>query len=459
MPYNILCIDDDADYLEGLRLELNKAYDVSTAASLSQGMEVLNDRQIDGVILDVNLPDSTGLKGLTRIKMQYPSVDVVMVTAEKDPGFIVQSVRGGASDYLVKPYAIDELVAILEKLQAGRTLRDRHDALVAEQNPADTRARLLGTSPAFKELLSQTRKVKGHKANILILGESGTGKELLARYIHGLEENPGSRPFVAVNCAAIPDSLIESELFGHEKGSFTGAVGKKVGKFELANGGDIFLDEISSLKPDLQAKILRVLQEREVLRVGGNTPIHTDFRVISATNEDLAALVEKNAFRMDLYHRLRVVQFAMPPLRDRPEDIPLLTAYFLEKFSGEKGAKKITSGALARLKNYSWPGNIRELENVVHSVMILTEGDVIEERHLPSWALNKCGENGPRQAFPDLPGTNMPITFKEYIRRAERAYIEHALAVHDGDRTKAAQDMDIGRTTLYVKLKELGIDM
>jgi len=458
MAYNILCIDDDADYLFNLKSDLKKMYTVFSGGSLNEGLDIMKNEYIDGVLLDVGLPDSVGLDGLKKLKNQYPSVDVIMVTGEKDPKFIVNSVREGASDYLTKPYDTDELVAILEKLQAIKSMRDRHDALIANLNPEDTRCRLLGSSPAFRELLTQATRVKGHNANVLILGESGTGKELLARYLHSLEENSTRRPFIAVNCAAIPESLIESELFGHEKGSFTGAIGRKIGKFELANGGDIFLDEISTLKPDLQAKILRVLQEKEIVRVGGNQTVHTDFRVIAATNDDVSTLVERGQFRMDLYHRLRVVQLVMPPLRERKEDVPMLVAYFLEKYSKDGRIKKITTNALSRLQNYSWPGNVRELENVVHSVAILTPSDIIEEKNLPHWALNGCG-NGKKTASPGLPELTITATYREYIRRAERSYIEYILTLCEGDRSKAAVAMDVGRTTLYAKLKELEIGM
>ena len=215
MSYSILCIDDDYNHLFGLKLELKKTYQAITATSLAEGMKILKSGQTDCVLLDINLPDGNGLEGLSKIKKEYPSIDVVMMTSEKDPKFIMQAVRSGASDYIVKPYDSDELMAILEKLQAVKAMRDRHDALIANLNPFDTRARLLGASPAFRELLSQASKLKGHDANVLILGESGTGKELLARYIHSLEENASRRPFIAVNCAAIPETLIESELFRH----------------------------------------------------------------------------------------------------------------------------------------------------------------------------------------------------------------------------------------------------
>ncbi len=456
---NILCIDDDAEYLLGLKLDLKKSYQITTAMTLAEGIDALkNDSCVDVVLLDIGLPDGSGIEGLSKIKTDFPNVDVVMVTAVKDPKFVVHAVRNGSSDYLVKPYAHEELVAILEKLAAVRTIRDRHDALVADLNPTDTKSRILGSSPAFRDLLSQAARLKGHNANVLILGESGTGKELLARYIHSIDDNASKRPFIAVNCAAIPEGLIESELFGHERGSFTGAIERKIGKFELANGGDIFLDEISTLKPDLQAKILRVLQEREIIRVGGNATIHTDFRVLAATNIDLAHQIESGQFRMDLYHRVRVVQLVIPPLRERKEDIPTLIAYFLEKYGKGIDSKKITGSALSKLQNYSWPGNIRELENVIHSLTILTPGSIIEEKHLPNWTMNGVGDTTKRAGTPAVPEMSAGASYKDFVNRAERTYIEHILTVCKGDKTRAAQEMNIGRTTLYAKLKELGLD-
>ena len=442
----------------GLKVQLKRYHNVFTASTLTEGLTILErETSIELVLLDIGLPDGSGIEGLSRIKLSHPNMDVVMVTAVKDPKFVVQAVRRGASDYIVKPYDKDELSALLEKIQYNRSIKNRHDALVAGLNPIDTKSMLLGSSPAFKDLLTQAKRLKGHNANVLVLGESGTGKELLARYIHGLEDSAVKRPFIAVNCAAIPEGLIESELFGHEKGAFTGAIERKIGRFELANGGDIFLDEIGTLKPDLQAKILRVLQEREIVRVGGNTTIHTDFRVIAATNVDIARMVENNQFRVDLYHRIKVVQLVVPPLRERREDIPMLIAYFLERFWKNGEAKKITGQALRKLQDYSWPGNIRELENIVHSLSILTPGGVIEEGHLPQTLNGPVGVSR-KSGSPTLPELCTATKYRDYLNRAERVYIEHILDICKGDKTKAAAEMNIGRTTLYSRLKELGIE-
>jgi len=462
MSYNILNIDDDPDILLSTKLTLKRKYDIFTASSLAEGLQEIKQNDIDLVLLDVNIgKNENGIEGLKQIKQLSPDTDVIMVTGHKEPKSIVQAVRSGAADYICKPLTKEELLAIVEKHKSIKDIKDRHNALIEELNPVDTRSRIMGSSPAFRALLDKANRLKGHTANILIHGESGTGKELLARHVHSLEKN-SRRPFIAVNCAAIPEGLIESELFGHERGAFTGAHHRKIGKFELSNGGDIFLDEISSLKQSLQAKILRVLQEKEIVRVGGNSHVPVDFRVISATNDNLADKVEIGEFRVDLYHRLKVVELNIPPLRDRIEDIPLLIAYFLDKFARGGKPKKITPEAIKRLQEYSWPGNVREIENVMHSLSILCPGEVITSRHLPQWAKEQDLESTDANAIaydPDeivkLPDNLSSVTIREFIRRAERIYIKRALDINNGDKTKTAELLNMGRTTLYGKLKEL----
>ncbi len=462
MSYNIICIDDDPEFLLSTKILLKKKHSIQTAMTLAEGIQEIKQNDVDLVLLDINLGgNENGLDGLEQINQLSPETDVVMVTGSKDPKLIVRSIRAGAIDYLCKPFATDELLAIIEKHRSVREVRDRHNALIEDLNPVDTRSRILGSSPSFRALIETADRLKGHKANVLIQGESGTGKELFARYIHALEEKP-RRPFIAVNCAAIPEGLIESELFGHERGAFTGAHHRKIGKFELANGGDIFLDEISSLRHDLQAKILRVIQEKEIVRVGGNTPIAVNFRVISATNDNLLQSVEEGKFRVDLYHRLRVVELVIPPLRERREDITLLTAYFLDKYG--KGTKKISARALHVLQEYPWPGNVRELENVVHSLTILSSGEIITEEHLPGWMKNRNGFSADasqmvtnQDDIVQLPNELSSVTLKEFVKEAERLYIQRALNVNRGDKTKTAEYLRMGRTTLYGKLKELNL--
>lgn len=462
MPYTIISIDDDINFLTTLRLRFKKKYNFLTTISLAEGLQEIKCKDVDLVLLDISLSGGeNGLDGIRQIKQLSPETDVVMVTGSKDPKTVIQAIRAGALDYLCKPFDDNELTAIIEKHISLKDIRDKKNALIEELNPIDTRSRILGTSITFRTLMERAGRVKGHKANILVLGESGTGKELLARYIHSLEEN-SRRPFIAVNCAAIPEGLIESELFGHERGAFTCAHHRKIGKFELANGGDIFLDEISCLKPALQAKILRVLQEKEIVRVGANSPIPVDFRVISASNENLDDKVAKNEFRVDLYHRLRVVELQIPPLRERRGDIPLLIAYFLDKFGRKNGPKRISAEALRRLQEYSWPGNVRELENIIHSVTILSPGDTITCEHLPRWAKDPTGEAIVNQNHSPgktliLPQKLASVPYKDFVRRAEKIYIQHALEENHGDKTRTAEQLKMGRTTLYGKLRELDL--
>lgn len=465
MSYNIILIDDDKEYLFSTKLLLQKKYDVMLANSLAEGLQEIKKSAIDLVLLDIDLSgDENGLEGLRQVKQLSPDTDVIMVTGSKEPKTIVQAVRAGATDYLCKPFAPEELLATVEKTQSVKIVKDKNNSLIEDLNPVDTRSRILGSSPVFRALLEKATRLRGHtEANILILGESGTGKELLARYIHSLEKNT-RRPFIAVNCAAIPEGLIESELFGHERGAFTGASYRKIGKFELAAGGDIFLDEISSLRQDLQAKILRVLQEREIVRVGGNATIAVNFRVISATNDNLMELINNNKFRVDLYHRLRVVELDIPPLRERHEDIVLLVAYFLDKLGKTKGTKKISAEALRKLQEYTWPGNVRELENAIHSMTILAPGEIITEQHLPNWMKEPLitagadeGAKTGNEGVLTLPDDISAVQYREFIRGAEKIYIQKTLQQHGGDKTKTAEALNMGRTTLYGKLKELGL--
>lgn len=464
MSYNILWIDDDSDFLIGMKILLKRRYKISTATGLKEGLQEVKKNETDLVLLDISLgEDESGLDGLKQIKQISPETNVVMVTGAREPKIIVEAIRRGAADYICKPCATDEVIAVIEKTQSLTNMRDRTNTLIEDMNPVDTKTRILGTSPKFRKLMENASRLKGHKANVLILGESGTGKELLARYVHSLEGN-SRRPFIAVNCAAIPDGLIESELFGYERGAFTGAHHRKIGKFELANGGDIFLDEISSLKPGLQAKILRVIQEKEIVRVGGNSPIPVDFRVIAATNDNLSEKVSEGIFRVDLYHRLRVIQLEIPPLRERREDIPLLIAYFLDKFGRDASAKKISAGALNRLQEYPWPGNIRELENVIHSLTILSSDEIITAEHLPHWMDNPAKvitENDLGRAKEggsiELPKNIESVTLRDWVKEAEKAFISRALKKNNGDKSKTAKSLKMGRTTLYGKLKELDL--
>ena len=456
--YRILCIDDDADFLIGMRMQFRGRFDVVTAASIEDGLSALRAQGVDLVLLDVELGQESGIGGIGSIKSLDPAIDVAMLSGVRDPRVIVEAVRAGAVDYLVKPVEVEQVEAIIVRQSAARRVRERYDALVETQNTSGRRSSIVHRSQTVARVLKQAEQLKGHGANVLIVGETGTGKELLARYIHRLEGDP-RRPFIAVNCAAIPEELIEAELFGAEAGAFTGSVKRRIGKFELADGGDIFLDEIASLKVGLQAKILRVLQEGEFTRLGGNETIRANFRVIAATNEELEQKVSRGDFRMDLYHRIRVIQLLLPPLRERAEDIPLLIEHFLSKYAKDGVRKRFSEGAMSRLTAYNWPGNVRELANVVQSLGILAQDEVIDEAVFPSWCLNGCGRTALKDSEP-LPAAEATVgTLKEYMAKAERRYIEYALRACGGDKSRAARTLDMGRTTLYAKMKELGMSL
>ena len=460
----VLIIDDDPDFLVGMRMQLRGSYGVLTATSIGEGMGLLREHDVDLVLLDVGLEGEDGLEGIKRIHNVHPSVGVAMLSGRRDVKTVVEAIRAGAVDYLTKPLDADNLTEVVEKAVAARTVQERCEALLQSQmSKRNCKATIVYRSRRMQRLIREAEQVRGHDANVLIIGETGAGKELLAQFIHQ-QEGSGRRPFVAVNCAAIPEHLLESELFGHEAGAFTGACRRRIGKFELADGGDIFLDEISTMKLDLQVKLLRVLQEKEFCRLGSNTPIRADFRVISACNQSLDALVEKGIFRLDLYHRLRVIQLVMPPLRERLDDIPHLVEYYLDKFSNGSRRRRFTDQAMSRLMEYPWPGNVRELANVVQSLVIMTQEDLIDELSFPPWVLNgRWSVQGREVATTDVGTLPQPTTaqqvasLREYVQKAERAYIEHTLKLNEDDRTKTAMALGIGRTTLYAKMKELGM--
>ncbi|MBI4237778.1 MAG: sigma-54-dependent Fis family transcriptional regulator [Deltaproteobacteria bacterium] len=461
MLTHILAIDDNREFLTYLRVGLRSQCTLSTAENFDEGAVLLRRHPVDIVLLDIALGQENGLQRIRTIKELRPTADVVIVTGHKDPQLLVTAVRLGAADYLIKPFAIEEVVAILEKLAPYRDIREKHAAFLEDLNESFGDRLILGRSAFLLSQLERARKLKGHGANILIEGESGTGKELFARYIHRLDEQP-DRPFVAINCAAIPENLLESELFGHEKGAFTGAIERKIGKFELAHRGDLFLDEVSSLKKDLQAKILRAIQEQEIVRIGSVKSIQVRFRVIAACNDDLEALVEQSRFRRDLFHRLRVITLQIPPLRDRRDDIPILAAAFLKKYATMPGWT-FNKTAMMALQQYAWPGNVRELENLIQSLVILVPGPTIMLSDLPEWIFHQratvsngaaINHEGPL-SLPDTPGECLAL--KEFVATAEQVYVARALEIMSGDKSKAAAILQVSRSRLYEKLKDWGM--
>ncbi len=455
MDLYLLAVDDDPEFLTFLKTGLSSLCHLTTVENLKDAFVLLDKGGIDILLLDIGLGDENGLDALKHIKAKHPQLDVVMMSGYKNPKMIVEAIRSGASDYLAKPFEIEELIAVIEKLRPIRWMRERHAAFMGSLNEQPNH--IIGNAPAFQKVLKQAHLVQGHKASLLIEAESGTGKEVLARYIHQREEDP-ARPFVAVNCAAIPENLLESEFFGHERGSFTGAHTRKIGKFELAHGGDLFLDEVSSLKWELQAKILRALQEKEITRVGGNEHIPIDFRVIAATNEDLEKRVEEGKFRRDLYHRLRVITFRLPPLRERLEDIPDLVFYFLKKYD-PAGKRRFSATVFNLLQDYQWPGNIRELEHLIQSLVILVSKPEIKKEDLPDWIFRKkhASRNHDSISFSSPTTLSELVPLKDYVGKTEKTYILKVLEITRGDKSKTATFLNISRTMLYQRLKEWGV--
>ncbi|MDR1452920.1 MAG: sigma-54 dependent transcriptional regulator [Candidatus Margulisbacteria bacterium] len=379
----VLVIDDDADLRQTTGLMLAKNYTVIEAGNGAAGLGELKKTAVDVVLCDIRMPDLSGLDVLENIKKSQPQLEVIMLTAVGDAKTAVQALKKGAFDFLVKPAEPEQLLHTCAQAVKKKDLVLKNLALEAELEPVRG-PQILGESKVMQELFKKIQKIAKTTAAALITGETGTGKELAAHAIHALGPR-AAKPFIAVNCGGIPNELLETELFGHERGSFTSAEERKYGKFELAQGGTIFLDEIGNMPLLMQAKMLRVLQEKELERVGGVKPIPLNVRFISATNEDLQACIKEKKFRADLYHRLKVVPLEIPPLRERQGDIALLAEHFLTRYNKlyHGNFTKISPAALDILEKYSWPGNVRELEHLVQRVITLEEGDTVLPEHLP----------------------------------------------------------------------------
>lgn len=451
MKPSILVVDDDDSVRGALTVMLQDHYLPIPVASSAEALEKVQKLPtLDLVLLDISMPDQDGIETLQKIKEIEPSLEVIMVTANQSTEMAVKTIKYGAYDYVTKPFDNDELIVIINRALEKRRLSRINQVLSSEINSM-VESKLVGKSPSMQVIYSLIDKVADADSTVLIHGESGTGKELVARALHK-KGNRASKPFVAVNCAAIPGELVESEFFGHERGAFTSAVARKIGKFEYADGGIIFLDDVGELPLPVQAKLLRVLQEKEIVRVGSNELIPVDVRVIAATNEDLANLVKQQRFREDLYYRLKVVPMELPPLRARREDIPLLVHHFL-RFSCEhqhKVIKKIEPEAIALLSNYNWPGNVRELENMIEMMVLLASRDVITAQDLPPTILTN-------QALPEAKEQFEGISLKKARHQFERQFILRVLEKVRWNQTKAAKAMGIHRNTLLLKMEELGI--
>ena len=380
----VLIVDDDPGLRESFRLILEDGYELVEAADGRQALDIVRNREVDLVLLDIRLPEMDGIEVLERIKAMDEQVEVVLVTAVKTVRTAVAAMKLGAFDYLTKPFEEDDLHSVVRRALEKRSLEREVVFLRSELARRHEFGEIVGTHAEMQKLFRLIAQVARTSTTVLITGESGTGKELIARAIHrqGLRRE---KPFVAVNPAALSETLLESELFGHEKGSFTGAYQRKLGKLEMAQGGTLFLDEIGTLKPELQSKLLRVLQEREIERVGGTRTIRIDVRVIAATNVDLKQAVANQTFREDLYYRLNVVPISVPPLRDRRDDIPLLVEHFIRRYNAEmnKRVERLSPEAMAVLHDYPWPGNVRELQNIIERLVGLVDTPIIGMNDLP----------------------------------------------------------------------------
>src|SRR6266436_2938892 len=446
----VLVVDDDPGVRESFRLILEDYYDVVDVPDGPSALEVVRSAQVDLVLLDIRLPDMDGIEVLERTKAIDEGIEVILVTAVKTVRTAVAAMKLGAFDYLTKPFEEDELLQLIRRALEKRSLEREVAFLRAELARTQESDEMVGQHPAMQKLRRVITQVARTTATVLVSGQSGTGKELIARAIH--REGPRrDKPFVAVNPAAIVESLIESELFGHERGAFTSAHARKLGKFELAQGGTFFLDEIGTLKAELQAKLLRVLQEREIERVGGTRPVKIDVRFIAATNTNLKEAVGDGTFREDLYYRLNVVHVVVPPLRERIQDVPFLAEHFIRRDNRDfnKRIEGLSAEALAALRAYRWPGNVRELENVIERCVVLAEGPVIQLNDLPLDVLL------PQQATKVRAAEALPLN--EATDQFERQIVLRVLERVGWNLTEAGRILEVHRNSLRVKLARWGV--
>jgi len=449
--YAILVVDDDRNInkLISDTLKLEKIYKVTPVLNGEACLKYLREYIPDLILLDIQMPGIDGIETLKRIKEYDPRITVVMMSAHGSIEKAVKSMKLGAYDFIPKPFDRDRLRITVKNALMTSSLQQQVSELRNELKQKYKFENIVGQSGAMKEVFKAVEKVVDSSVTVLIQGESGTGKELIARAIHYHGKTRADKPFVAVNCTALPESLLESELFGHEKGSFTGAQGRRLGKFEQANTGTIFLDEIGLMSPSTQAKVLRVIQEREFERVGGSELIKVDVRIISATNRDLEEAMKTNEFREDLYYRLSVFPIKLPPLREKKEDIPLLAAFFLNKYSENENKKieGISPDALELLMAYNWPGNVRELENAIERAIVLASTNEINARDLPP-AVSSIGEKKIYES---------DNTLSNWIEKLEQEALTQALLENEGNISKTAKKLGIGRATIYRKAKKYGL--
>jgi two-component system, NtrC family, response regulator HydG len=445
---HILVVDDERSTLDALNTILSReGHDVLTVVSGQEALAQVQEEELDLLLSDVKMPKMDGLALLRHVKAHHAETVVIMMSGHQDVTAAVEAMKAGAFDYLVKPFGREDVVRTVQKALAHRSLLVENLALRRQVRYQIARAQVIGSSPAWRKICEMVEQIAPSRATVLITGESGTGKELIAGLIHHLSPR-ADQPFITLNAAALPATLLEAELFGHEKGAFTGAQQRKPGRFELADGGTLFLDEIGEMPPEVQVKILRVLQDGAFERLGSTRTLRVDVRVVAATNKDLMQEVEAGRFRLDLYYRLNVITLQLPALRERREDIPLLVANFLRKYAEQnnKEVSGIQQQALHCLQHYDWPGNVRELENVIERAVVLAKEPTIGTAELPGHFQEK--------EFLPTPSDHFVLPLNATLADIEREAIAQALQHSAGNRQATARSLNIGVATLYRKLKE-----
>ena len=444
-PITILAVDDEPNMRRLLEISLRQAgYRALSASHGREALEMIQQQQIDLVVSDLHMPGMNGLQLLETLRKEYEHLPFIMVTAQGGIKTAVEAMKLGASDYILRPFELETLEVAIDKALTLKRITQENTFFKETQQPDVTS--LVGNSPPMQSLKQMIQQVAPERATVFIVGETGTGKELVAKALHEASTRK-SALFVAVNCAAIPADILESELFGHEKGAFTGAVKERVGKFELANGGTLFLDEITEMPIQLQSKLLRVLQENVVEKLGGNRQIALDVRVVAATNRDPMQAVKEGKLREDLYYRLNVIQLQVPPLRERGQDVSLLADYFLVKRQ-----TKLSESARVCLQQYRWPGNVRELENILERAAILAGNQAIQPQHLPADISQQIATPGPDKNSDDTGSHDLSIP--RATEAIERRLILQALDACQGNKTKAAKLLEISERSLWNKLNQ-----
>jgi DNA-binding NtrC family response regulator len=441
----ILIADDEKNMIWAMKKALkNDGYKIITAGDGAEAVTLAQDEEPDIVLLDLRMPKKDGMEALDEIKRINPKIPVIMLTAHGTMESAIEAMKLGAVDYISKPFDLEELKIVIQKALNIGTMQEQI-AFLTEELSKSTGKTIIGESIKIKNVLQLVSRVANSNATVLITGESGTGKELIANAIH-FNSQRKEKPYIKVNCGALPEGLLESELFGHEKGAFTGAIARKPGRFELADGGTLFLDEVGELTPNIQVKLLRVLQEKEFERVGGTETLKVDVRIVTATNRNLGEMVSKGEFREDLFYRLNVIPIELPSLRERKEDIPMLVDYFTKKYCCESGRKKLIfdKDAMDALTNYQWRGNIRELENVIERIVILNHGETVGKEALPKEIVYYSSE-----AIPFV----LPLEGIE-LDSVEKSLIEQALARTENNQTHAAKLLGITRHTLMYRMEK-----